>query len=215
VSLWEPFTPRARREIVRAQEVAQMFGSRSIGTEHMAFALAEADDALGELLANAIDRTALREHLGAASQPPSAEMVFTPDAKRAIELAFEHARRLQQQFIAAAHLALGVLYTDSVPLALGVDPDDLRKSVVRIARNTTAEGEPQAARVALSGAQRAARPPAIHIDGEDPEHPVAAAIAAALRWSGPFDPELLVDVEARTPKGVEGRWTFRWSDDES
>jgi hypothetical protein len=35
MSLWEPFTERARRTIVRAPEEAQRFGHNHIGTVHM------------------------------------------------------------------------------------------------------------------------------------------------------------------------------------
>ena len=35
MSMWEPFTERARRSIVLAQEEAQRLGNNYIGTEHI------------------------------------------------------------------------------------------------------------------------------------------------------------------------------------
>ena len=35
MSMWEPFTERARRSIVLAQEEARRLGSDAIGTEHV------------------------------------------------------------------------------------------------------------------------------------------------------------------------------------
>jgi ATP-dependent Clp protease ATP-binding subunit ClpC len=140
VSMWEPFSRRARRTIVRAQEVAHLFGSDHIGTEHLAFVLAEADDEVGHLLALALDRDAIRERLGAATGAPQREMVFAPEVKRVIELAFVNARRLNHDYIGVAHLALGLLDPGEPPapeepprLAPGTDIATLRTALVGIA----------------------------------------------------------------------------------
>src|ERR1700680_2016192 len=124
--MWEPFTEPARRAIVRAQEVAQMFASAFIGTEHIAFALAEHDDEVGRVLANSVDRDELREKLGSARGFPTQEMVFTPGAKHTIEFAFENARRLNHNYIGIAHIALGMLQSEPPPLRPGVDLPGLR-----------------------------------------------------------------------------------------
>ena len=134
MSLWEPFTGPARRAVVRAHQVAQMFGSPHIGVEHVAFALAEGDDAVANVLATAIDRDAIRERLGIAGAMPKPDMVFTKGAKRTIELAFENARRLGHDFIGVPHLALGLLGNDECPpLVAGADPAALRTSLETIA----------------------------------------------------------------------------------
>ena len=132
--MWEPFTEPSRRAIVRAQEVAQMFGSHYIGTEHVSFALAEGDNEVGRIFAGAIDRDAIRERLGDVSRAPEIEMVFTTGAKRAIETAFENARRLNHNYIGLAHLALGVLDSgDPPPLAAGRDVGEIREELSRVA----------------------------------------------------------------------------------
>jgi hypothetical protein len=130
MTMWEPFSEDARRAVVRSQEVAQMFGANYIGTEHMIFALAEGDDAVGAALAKAVDRDALRKELGDVSRAPTDEMVFTAGAKRSIELAFENARRLDHNIIGTAHLALGILGTpDPPPLLPGEDIGVLRAAL--------------------------------------------------------------------------------------
>ncbi len=122
MSMWEPFNEGARRTVVRAQEIAQMFASHYIGTEHLAFALAEGDGEVGRIVSGALDRDAMREAMGAVRQQPRREMVFTPAAKRSIELAFENARRLNHHFIDAGHLALGVFQSDDkLPVREGTD----------------------------------------------------------------------------------------------
>jgi ATP-dependent Clp protease ATP-binding subunit ClpA len=132
--MWEPFTEPSRRVIVRAQEVAQMFSSHFIGTEHIAFALAEGDNEVGRIFAGAIDRGAIRERLGEVSSAPVVEMVFTGGAKRAIETAFENARRLNHNYIGLAHLALGILDSgDTPPLVAGTDVGQVREELNRAA----------------------------------------------------------------------------------
>jgi ATP-dependent Clp protease ATP-binding subunit ClpA len=143
MSMWEPFSHSARRAVVRSQEVAQMFGAHFIGTEHMMFALAEADDAVGAALATAVDRDEMRRRLGDVSQVPSTEMVFTPGAKRSIELAFENARRLNHNYIGTGHLALGVLGADPPPLLPGHDVASLRAALEEAARHAAVEASPK------------------------------------------------------------------------
>jgi ATP-dependent Clp protease ATP-binding subunit ClpC len=136
MTMWEPFSEPARRAVVRSQEVAQMFGAHYIGTEHMVFALAETDDPVGAALAKAVDRDALRKQLGEVSREPTLEMVFTPGAKRSIELAFENARRLNHDYIGTAHIALGILGTrEPPPLLPGEDIGLLRVRLERAARH--------------------------------------------------------------------------------
>jgi ATP-dependent Clp protease ATP-binding subunit ClpC len=163
--MWEPFSEPARRSIVRSQEVAQMFGAGFIGTEHMTFALAETDDAVGEALAGAVDRPALKERLGVAATAPVVEMMFTDGAKHSIEKAFENARKLNHNFIGTAHLVLGILESgDAPPLLAGVDAAELRLKLIRAAlgekllvdppawKQTKGEAEPSATSRALIGA---------------------------------------------------------------
>lgn len=131
MGMWEPFSEPARRAVVRAQEVAQMFGANFIGTEHMVFALAEADDPVGAALTSAVDRNALREQLGTVTTAPVTEMVFTSTAKQSIELAFENARRLNHNYIGAGHIALGILASAAPPPLLpGHDADSLRVALI-------------------------------------------------------------------------------------
>jgi ATP-dependent Clp protease ATP-binding subunit ClpA len=130
VSSWEPFSAPARHAIVRAQHVAQLFGAQSIGTEHIAFALAEGDDDVARLVANALDRDAIRERLGGAVSAPVVEMDFTAGAKGSIEQAFHHAHRLGHDAIRVGHIALGVLDTsDPPPLLAGSDEIRLREAL--------------------------------------------------------------------------------------
>src|SRR5579863_1738236 len=105
MSMWEPFTESARKCIVLAQEEAQHLGSDHIGTEHVLLGMiSESDNPAAQALKESgVDLKRARERIGTIVPPkePSArqEMVFTPRAKRLIELAFAEARSLDDKYI--------------------------------------------------------------------------------------------------------------------
>ena len=65
MSMWEPFTERARRSIVLAQEEAQRLGNNYIGTEHILLGIISEGESLAakvlETLPNAMFRVELEE----------------------------------------------------------------------------------------------------------------------------------------------------------
>jgi ATP-dependent Clp protease ATP-binding subunit ClpA len=192
--MWEPFTEPARHAIVRAQEVAQMFGASYIGTEHMTFALAESDDAVGEALAKSVDRDALRERLGAVSSTPVTEMVFTSGAKHSIERAFEAARRLDHNFIGTAHIVLGILDSgDAPPMLGGTDLAALRSKLERAADDERAAAQPPGWR---------------QTQGEGDPHRVAHSLLTSKDVPG-----TRVTVIVAAPGRPEQRWSWTYGED--
>ena len=113
MSMWEPFTEEARNAMVAAQEIAQEHGEDFIDPNHLFFAVAR-DKKIAEMLSN-LDAgpervaAAARTILPDAREKASAEMTFTPEAKRVIELAFMYSRNLDTRFIGSEHLMLGFL----------------------------------------------------------------------------------------------------------
>jgi ATP-dependent Clp protease ATP-binding subunit ClpC len=86
MSMWEPFSERARRAIVLAQEAAQRLGNNYIAPEHIVLGVVEiGNNVVIEVLSSfgvtpqnirdVTERT-LRE-----GKPVSQEMVFTPSAE--------------------------------------------------------------------------------------------------------------------------------------
>lgn len=113
MSMWEPFTEEGRNAMVAAQEIAQVHGEDFINHNHLFFALARGKRIAGILAALNVsaERLAQAEDtvLGTGSEIESQEMVFSPEAKRLVELAFTSARELGTHFIGAEHLMLGFL----------------------------------------------------------------------------------------------------------
>ena len=85
--------------------------------------------------------------VGRGGQTVQQEMVFTPRAKRVIELAFEEARQLNHNYIGTEHLLLGLIREGEGVAArvltnLGVDPAKVRVQTTSL---LGAEGQPHRA----------------------------------------------------------------------
>ena len=143
MSMWEPFTERARRAIVLAQEEAQRLGNNYIGTEHILLGIlsegegvaAKALESLGIDLARV--RAEVEALVAGGGQTIQQEYVFTPRAKRVIELGFEEARMLKHNYIGTEHLLLGILRESEgvgarVLVNLGADSKNVREKTLAL-----------------------------------------------------------------------------------
>ncbi|HEY1883719.1 MAG TPA: ATP-dependent Clp protease ATP-binding subunit [Candidatus Cybelea sp.] len=150
--MWEPFTERARRSIVLAQEEAQRLGNNYIGTEHILLGIISEGESLAAKVLESLGvnlakvRQEVEAIVGRGGQTVQQEMVFTPRAKRVIELAFEEARQLNHNYIGTEHLLLGLIREGEGVAArvltnLGVDPAKVRVQTTSL---LGAEGQPQA-----------------------------------------------------------------------
>src|SRR5579872_2870142 len=152
MSMWEPFTERARRSIVLAQEEAQRLGNNYIGTEHILLGIISEGESLAAKVLETLGvnlakvRAEVEAIVGRGGQTVQQEMVFTPRAKRVIELAFEEARQLSHNYIGTEHLLLGLIREGEGVAArvltnLGVDPAKVRVQTTSL---LGAEGQPPA-----------------------------------------------------------------------
>ena len=151
--MWEPFTERARRAIILAQEEAQKLGNSYIGTEHLLLGIVnEGESVAAKVLENlgiSLDkvRKEVEAIVGKGNQTTQHEMVFTPRAKRVIELAFEEARSLSHNYIGTEHLLLGLVREGEGVAArvlsnLGVDPVKIRTQITQLLGVETPQAEP-------------------------------------------------------------------------
>jgi ATP-dependent Clp protease ATP-binding subunit ClpC len=151
MSMWEPFTERARRAVVLAQEESQRLGNNYIGTEHLLLGIisegessaAKVLESMGVSLAKV--RSEVEAIVGIGKSVVHSEMVFTPRAKRVVELAFEEARRMNNNYVATEHLLLGLIregdgVAGRVLINLGVDSLRAREAVLSL---TNAERDPK------------------------------------------------------------------------
>jgi ATP-dependent Clp protease ATP-binding subunit ClpA len=149
MSMWEPFTERARQSIVYAQHEAQYFRDGYIAPHHILLGMLrnEAGPVADVLRRYGVTVEFAHEQLPKPSTPQAVpqEMIFTPRAKRAIELAFESARQLNQHYVGPEHLFAGILRTEdpsvtSILSAANVPLDSIESEVFAAA---SAHPEPQ------------------------------------------------------------------------
>lgn len=112
---FEHFNARARQVVVDAQDEAASLGSGSLGTEHLLLALLREPANVASLilehagLAYAAVRAAVEAAAGPGEAPPAiAGMPFTPEAKKALELALRECISLRAVEIGPEHLMLGI-----------------------------------------------------------------------------------------------------------
>ncbi|PPT07400.1 Negative regulator of genetic competence clcC/mecB [Geitlerinema sp. FC II] len=140
--MFEHFTDKAIRVVMLAQEEARRLKHNMVGTEQILLGLvgegssiaAEVLNKFGVSRENA--RQEVEQLIGRGSGFASAEIPFTPKAKRVFEYAVEEARQLGHNYIAPEHILLGLTRDEEGVAAtvlhnLGVDLADLRTQVMK------------------------------------------------------------------------------------
>ncbi|HEX2953162.1 MAG TPA: Clp protease N-terminal domain-containing protein, partial [Bacillota bacterium] len=141
--MFERFTERARRVVFLSQQEAARLQHNVVGTEHLLLGLiaegegvaAKALESMGislERVQNEIERI-----IGIGETPPTAEIPFTPRAKRVLELALDEGRQLGHNYVGTEHILLGLIregegIAAQVLKNLGADLDKVRKQVVQL-----------------------------------------------------------------------------------
>jgi ATP-dependent Clp protease ATP-binding subunit ClpC len=146
--MWQRFTERARKVVFYAQEEAQKFGEGYVSTEHLLLGLVrEADSVAARVLEklgvslNRI-RAEVEKQLPRGDARPSQDMTLTPRAKRVIDLAYDEARNLNNNYIGTEHLLLGLIregdgLAGRVLAKLGVELERARREVMSLQDNET------------------------------------------------------------------------------
>lgn len=112
--MWRKFTERARKAVYEAQAEAQDLARTDVATEHLLLGLlGDPESSAGRILltmnmlAPDLRELILKNALkGDASKP--GEMVLSPEGKRVVELAYEEAQALGNDFIGTEHLLIGL-----------------------------------------------------------------------------------------------------------
>ena len=146
--MWQRFTERARKVVFYAQEEAQKFGEGYVSTEHLLLGLVRESDSVAARVLEKLGvslskiRTEVEKQLPRGDARPSQDMTLTPRAKRVIDLAYDEARNLNNNYIGTEHLLLGLIregdgLAGRVLAKLGVELDRARKEVMALQDNET------------------------------------------------------------------------------
>src|SRR5919202_1854460 len=141
--MFERFTERARKVVVLAQEEARHFNHNYIGTEHLLLGLLREDEGVAARALASLNVTLdeVREQVesivGYGEEGTGAQAPFTPRSKKVLELALREALQLGHNYIGTEHILLGLVRESECVAArvlsnLGVDPDKVRREVVRM-----------------------------------------------------------------------------------
>ena len=144
--MWQRFTERARKVVFYAQEEAQKFGEGYVSTEHLLLGLVRESDSVAarvlEKLGVSLNRirVEVEKQLPRGDARPSQDMTLTPRAKRVIDLAYDEARNLNNNYIGTEHLLLGLIregdgLAGRVLAKLGVELEKARREVMSLQDN--------------------------------------------------------------------------------
>src|SRR5512132_2296020 len=149
--MWQRFTERARRVVFFAQEEAGRLGENYVSTEHLLLGLVRESDSVAarilERMGVSLNRikSEVERQVTRGDGRLGQDMQLTPRAKRVIDLAYDEARQLNNNYIGTEHLLLGLIregegLAGRVLAKLGVDLDRTRREVMALQDNDTGAG---------------------------------------------------------------------------
>jgi len=145
--MWQRFNESARRSVFFAQEEAARLGENHVSTEHLLLGLVRETDSAAAIVLMRMDidlsriRGDIERQVTRGDGRDGQDMQLTPRAKRVIDLAYDEARDLNNNYIGTEHLLLGLLREDEglagrVLQKLGVDLERTRREVMNLQDTT-------------------------------------------------------------------------------
>src|SRR5437773_7088653 len=149
--MWQRFTERARRVVFFAQEEAGRLGENYVSTEHLLLGLVRENDTVAARILDILGvslgriRTEVNSQATRGNGTLGQDMQLTPRAKRAIDLAYDEARQLNNNHIGTEHILLGLIregegLAGRVLAKLGVDLERTRREVMALQDNDSSTG---------------------------------------------------------------------------
>ncbi|HOM73353.1 MAG TPA: Clp protease N-terminal domain-containing protein, partial [Armatimonadota bacterium] len=141
--MWQRFTERARRVVFFAQEEAGRLGENYVSTEHLLLGLVRENDSVAARILDRMGvslsriKSEIERQVSRGDGRLGQDMQLTPRAKRVIDLAYDEARQLNNNYIGTEHLLLGLIregegLAGRVLAKLGVDLERTRREVASL-----------------------------------------------------------------------------------
>jgi ATP-dependent Clp protease ATP-binding subunit ClpC len=141
--MWQRFTERARRVVFFAQEEAGRLGENYVSTEHLLLGLVRENDSVAARILDRLGvslgriRSEIERQVTRGDGRLGQDMQLTPRAKRVIDLAYDEARQLNNNYIGTEHLLLGLIregegLAGRVLAKLNVDLERTRREVMAL-----------------------------------------------------------------------------------
>src|SRR6266566_2826299 len=144
--MWQRFTERARRLVFFAQEEAGRLGENYVSTEHLLLGMLRENDSVAASILDRLGvslgriRSEVERQVTRGDGRLGQDMQLTPRAKRVIDMAYDEARTLSNNYIGTEHLLLGLIregegLAGRILNKLGLAIDSARKEVMRLQDN--------------------------------------------------------------------------------
>jgi ornithine carbamoyltransferase len=144
--MWQRFTERARRVVFFAQEEAGRLAENYVSTEHLLLGLVRENDCVAARILDRLGvslgriRAEVERQVTRGDGRLGQDMQLTPRAKRVIDMAYDEARQLNNNYIGTEHLLLGLIregegLAGRVLAKLGVDLERTRREVMAVQDN--------------------------------------------------------------------------------
>lgn len=154
--MFERFTERARKVVVKAQDEARFLKQNYIGTEHILLGLINEKEGIAarvfyELNISFDDiRAAVREVVTEGTSESYEHIPFTPRAKKVLELSLREALQMGHNYIGTEHILLGLLREGEgvaarVLNSMGVTLDNVKEKVKELLKKQSYYPEPERA----------------------------------------------------------------------
>jgi ornithine carbamoyltransferase len=200
--MWQRFTERARRVVFFAQEEAGRLGENYVSTEHLLLGLVREDDSVAARILDRMGvslgriRSEIERQVSRGDGRLGQDMQLTPRAKRVIDLAYDEARQLSNNYIGTEHLLLGLIregegLAGRVLAKLGVELEPTRREVMALQDNDSSKRTQGAPSVTPSseGLTRA-----------DFQFVIEAIVANEAQWHG----KSMVSLHTVSPEQIAG-----------
>jgi ornithine carbamoyltransferase len=113
--MWQRFTERARKVVFYAQEEAGHLGENYVSTEHLLLGLVRENDSVAARVLHRMNvslgriRHEIERQVSRGDGRQGQDMQLTPRAKSVIDMAYDEARTLNNNYIGTEHLLLGLI----------------------------------------------------------------------------------------------------------
>ncbi|MFN2569893.1 MAG: ATP-dependent Clp protease ATP-binding subunit [Candidatus Dormibacteria bacterium] len=149
---FERFSEKAKRALTLAQEEAERSHHSYIGTEHLLLGLLGVTDGLAARVLNGLGveidkvRSTIQSVLGHEERIVIHQITPTSRVKKVIEISFEEARRMGNNYVGTEHLLTGLLIEGEGIAAhvledLGANLDKVRGEIERLAPDSAVDEE--------------------------------------------------------------------------
>ncbi len=152
--MFERFTERARKVVVKAQDEARFLKQNYIGTEHILLGLIDEKEGIAARVFYELNvsfdeiRAAVREVVTEGTSESYEHIPFTPRAKKVLELSLREALQMGHNYIGTEHILLGLLREGEgvaarVLNSMGITLDNVKEKVKELLNKQSYYSEPE------------------------------------------------------------------------